>query len=157
MNRRDKLYERLFYLSENWYRRNFKKNRIPWNVSMDSLRRYKTDQLGYSYYAFLSKNNLNILPKLETHDMFHVLTNTNTEVKHEIALQFYLLGNGKRSFYQFMVLLFSIGYIEKLPLFIKAYKKGKQSNPFHHLNYESLLNTNTSAFIKQYNIQKFTI
>lgn len=156
MKSRDKLYEHLFYLSENWYRKNFKRKRTAWNISMEKLKLFKHHELGFHYYNFLATNNLHILPKLETHDMFHVLTQTNTEVKHEIALQFYLLGNGKRSFYQFMVLLFSIGYLEKMPLFYKAYRKGKQSLPFHHLNYEKLLHQDISAFIQQYNIQPFT-
>lgn len=151
---RDKFYEILFYSSEGVYRRYFKRKKKAWNLTKHDLLVFKEGQLGHDYRCFLNRNQLDILPKFERHDIMHVLTATNTQVKNEVALQFYLLGNGKLSVYQVFVLISSIGFIDQLPLFIRSYKKGKQALPFHQLSYEELLHVNTSQFIEQYNITK---
>lgn len=154
MTLRDKIYLALFNLSENWYRNTFKKKVKAWKVSLEELKNYPKYQLGYKYYEFLTKNGVNILPKLESHDMLHVLTNTGTKVKDELALQYYMLGNGKRSIYQAFVLISSLFYLDRLPYFIKAFKNGKNSTPFHHLNFEEILNQPLTETIKKYNIKE---
>ncbi len=152
MGFRNKIYITLFQVSENWYRKHFKRNVIAWQVTLPYLKSLNKNLIGYKYYFFLKKNGLNMLPKLETHDMFHVLTNANTEVKTELALQYYLLGNGKRSVYQAAVIISSICYLDQLKLFIKAYKNGKKSKPFHHLDFEKLLQQPLDLIRTEYNI-----
>lgn len=156
MTARDKIYLALFTYSENWYRNTFKKNVTAWKVTLAELKNYPKEELGYKYYTFLNDNNFNILPKLESHDMLHVLTKTGTQVKDELALQYYMLGNGKRSVYQFFVIISSLFYLDEAKYFIKAFKNGRKSKPFHHLKFEKILNESLDSIIVKYNIQKIT-
>ena len=58
----------------------------------------------------------------EDHDVFHVLTRTGLTVKNEIELQFYLLGNGKRSLFLFIVIGSSNFYTFLRPCHLIAIK-----------------------------------
>ena len=122
---RNKFYKILFFASEGLYRRYFKRKKRAWNITKSDLSVFKDDQLGHAYYSFLLDNELDILPKFERHDIMHVLTSTNTEVKNEVALQYYLLGNGKLSVYQIFVLISSIGLLISCHyLFARTEKEG---------------------------------
>ena len=151
---KDKIYEILFKLSENIYRKLFKKNVKAWNITMDKLKKIENRKLGKEYYNFLNTNGFSILPKLESHDIFHVITGTGTKVKDEISMQFYLFANGKRSIYQFIVICSSIFYLEHFRFFLKQYKKGKNALPFYHLDFENLLENNLNEIITNYNITR---
>jgi len=79
-------------------------------------------------------------PKLENHDVFHVLTKTGITVPDEIAMQYYLMGNGKRSMYLYMVILVgTLLYPDKFRLFKTAYKKGARAYSFYQLDFKKLL------------------
>ena len=151
---KDKIYEKLFNLSENWYRKLFKRNTKSWNISLKKLEQTKNGSLGNEYFKFLTINNFSILPKLETHDVFHVITGTGTKVKDEISMQYYLFANGKRSVYQAIVMLSGILYLEHFNFFIQQYKKGKKALPFHHLDFENMLEINLNQLIVEYKITK---
>lgn len=88
---------------------------------------------------FLVKNNYSIQPNLEEHDVYHVLTNCGTTVKEEIKMQFYLLGNGKKTPFVFIVISASIFYPFCYREFIECYKKGKKSLSFYHLDFSKML------------------
>ena len=151
---KDKIYETLFKISENWYRKLFKKKAQAWNITIEKLEKKENGKLGKEYYKFLNTNGFSILPKLESHDIFHVITGTGTKVKDEISMQFYLFANGKRSVYQALVICSSIFYIEHYNFFFQQYKKGKQALPFHHLDYKNLLDTDLKELITNYNITR---
>ncbi|MDY8138571.1 hypothetical protein [Aquimarina sp. 2201CG5-10] len=131
--------ETIYEWSKTPYQRWFKKN-PPWEMTTKTLIQFPKDSLGFHLGCFLLKHNFSPQPKLENHDVFHVLTDTGTSVPEEISMQYYLLGNGKRSIYLFMVILLgTILYPDKLLLFKRAYQKGKVAYPFHQLDYQKLL------------------
>ncbi len=118
----------------------FKKNEA-WQFNAEELKEYPSDSLGYHMGKFLVANSFQLQEKLESHDVFHVLTNTGTTVPEEISMQFYLMGNGKRSFYLFTVILIgSMLYPEYWKFFIYKYTCGKSALPFHQLEFQKLLN-----------------
>ncbi|SHJ81514.1 Coenzyme Q (ubiquinone) biosynthesis protein Coq4 [Maribacter aquivivus] len=118
----------------------FKKNEA-WQYNAEELKEYHSNSLGYHMGEFLVANNFQLQDKLESHDVFHVLTNTGTTVPEEISMQFYLMGNGKRSFYLFTVILIgSMLYPEYWKFFISKYTCGKSALPFHQLEFQKLLN-----------------
>lgn len=136
---RDKIIERLYELSSGPYTR-LMKNKTAWNVTKEDLLNYPSGSLGLHLGQFLDRYNLSIQPKLENHDIFHILTQTEVKVADEIGMQYYLYGNGKRSLYLYMVA--SIGFLFYPLLFphlLKQYRRGKKALPFHHLDYEHLL------------------
>jgi len=117
------------------------KKNDAWDLGIKDLQRFPKGTLGQSMGDFLVMNNFDLQEKLESHDVFHVLTNTGITVPEEISMQFYLLGNGKRSSYLFTVILLgSLLYPDYLKFFYNRYKKGKSALSFHQLDFYKLLN-----------------
>jgi len=145
--------ETLYEISKKPYQKWFKNN-SPWNITASELITYPMHSLGFHLGCFLLQHNFEPQPKLENHDVFHVLTGLGISVPDEIAMQYYLLGNQKRSIYLFMVITVgTILYPDQWKLFKKAYQKGKASYPFHGLDFSKLLDKNIhqlrSAFLIQ--------
>ncbi len=74
-----------------------RRNRKAWDVDMHSLEKMPAHTLGNDLFLFLKANNLTLMPKIEFHDVYHVLFELNTDIKSETLLQFVPLGNGRRS------------------------------------------------------------
>ncbi|MFS4493736.1 hypothetical protein [Maribacter sp. 2308TA10-17] len=118
----------------------FKKNEA-WDLGIEDLLQYSKGTLGYQMGYFLLSNNFDLQEKLESHDVFHVLTGTGTTVPEEVSMQFYLLGNGKRSAYLFSVIfLGGLLFPDYFKMFLSKYRRGKASLPFHQLDFKKLLN-----------------
>lgn len=129
----------LYEWSKKPYQKWFKKNE-PWNLEIQDLLNFPNGSLAFELGNFLDNNNFEIQDKLENHDVFHLITNTGVSVPEEIALQFYLLGNGKLSMYLLLVIITgSILFPDYIKTFIHAYKNGKSCAPFYHLDYKKIL------------------
>ena len=136
---RDYLIEKLYECSKKPYQKYFKKNE-PWNIDKTVLMDYPEESLGFGLGNFLYKNHFDLQEKLEDHDIIHVLTNTGITVYEEIGMQYYLLGNGKKSLYLFMVILTgTIFYPKRMPYFIQQFKRGKKAHSFHYLDFSKML------------------
>ena len=131
--------ENLYEWSKVPYQKYIKQNN-PWPISVDKLAKYPKTSLGFHLANFLTQHCLEMQPKLESHDVFHVLTGTGVSVPEEISMQYYLFGNGKRSLYLFTVIpLGTLLYPDFLNRFRKAYCRGKRAWPFHQLDFSKLL------------------
>ncbi|WP_281234265.1 hypothetical protein [Flavobacterium gelatinilyticum] len=149
---RDFLIEKLYECSKQPYQKYFKKN-TPWNIDKTALMNYPEESLGYGLGNFLFKNHFDIQEKLEDHDIIHVLTNTGITVYEEIGMQYYLLGNGKKSLYLFMVILSgTLFYPKRINYFIEQYKRGKQAHSFHYLDFSKMLFISVSTIQQSFNI-----
>lgn len=136
---KDLLIEKMYEMSKKPYQKLFK-NKQPWEVSQTELLEYPDETLGFHLACFLLKYNFEIQPKLEDHDIIHILTNTGISVPEEIGMQYYLYGNGKRSLYLFMVILTgTLFYPTKISYFLKQFKRGKEAFQFHYLDYSKML------------------
>ncbi len=131
--------ETIYEWSKKPYQKWFKKNQA-WDIPVKKLIVYPKESLGFHLGCFLLKYDFNPQPKLEDHDVIHVLTDIGITVPEEIAMQYYLLGNGKRSMYLIAVILLgTFLFPDKIKFFRKAYKKGKAAYPFYQLDYKKLL------------------
>ncbi|MEX0290544.1 MAG: hypothetical protein AB3N14_15675 [Flavobacteriaceae bacterium] len=131
--------EHLYEWSKRPYQKYFKKT-DPWTQSAQELLQYPEGTLGFHLACFLLKHHFELQPKLESHDVFHVLTDTGISVPEEISMQYYLLGNGKRSLYLFTVIVLGTSlYPDELSRFYKAYQRGRRALPFHQLDFSRLL------------------
>lgn len=136
---KDLLIEKLYEISKKPYQKFFKKNQ-PWNISLQEFLHYPEETLGFHLGCFLLKHNFDIQPKLEDHDVIHVLTNTGISVPEEIGMQYYLFGNGKRSLYLYMVMLTgTIFYPTKINYFKQQLRRGQNALQFHYLDYSKML------------------
>lgn len=133
------LLEKLYEWSKIPYRWLFK-NEAPWDISVKELLTYPSETLGYHLGCFLLGHQFTPEPQLEDHDVFHVLTQTGISVPDEIAMQFYLLGNGKRSAYLLTVLCVgTLLFPDELHRFKKSYQNGRKAHRFYDLNFLKLL------------------
>ncbi len=150
---KDKLIEKLYEISKKPYQKFFKKNQ-PWTIEKSELLQHKQETLGFHLGCFLIKYHFEIQPKLEDHDVIHVLTNTGISVPDEIGMQFYLLGNGKRSLYLFMVIATgTCFYPTRFQYFINQFRRGKSAHRFHQLDFSKMLHFEIVEIQNTFNIQ----
>lgn len=123
------------------------KNKKPWNITTTQLLAMEASSFGHHLGLLLQKNGFQLIPKVERHDAYHLLTGFSTSVEDEIALQYCCYGNGKKTLYLFGVLLVGTLLLpEYVTYYIKAYKYGKEANTFHHFNYKQVLPLNFNTF-----------
>jgi ubiquinone biosynthesis protein Coq4 len=133
------IFEKMYEITKKPYQKWLKKNQ-PWNIDIPELINYPEDSLGFHLGNFLVANNFEMQPKLEDHDIIHVLTNTGVTVEEEIGMQFYLLGNGKRSLYLYMVIASgTLFYPYHFRQFLDYYQRGKKAHHFHDLQFLRML------------------
>lgn len=150
---RDLLIEKMYELTKRPYQKFLKKG-IAWNVTPKELINYKEDSLGFHLGCFLLKYNFEMQPKLEDHDVIHVLTNTGVSVVDEIAMQYFLFGNGKKSAYLFMVICIgTVFYPTKIKHFIHNYNRGKKAHQFHDLDFYKMLSIPLKTIQSTFNIK----
>ena len=128
----------------------FKRNK-PWGISRSELLLYPPESLGFHLGCFLLKQHFEPQPHCENHDIFHILTGYMTDTAQEIALQFFLYGNGKHS--PFLHLAMFAGIIlfpDQYALFREAYRKGTQAKRLFDLDYKPLLTHSFISLKKQY-------
>ena len=116
------------------------KRKQPWNLSRAELQRFQPGSLGNVLGHYLELQDFELMPKLEVHDICHLLTGTPTDVPGEIALQFLLFGNGKRSAYLIGVLIVgSLLFPDRWSQFRAAFHQGSALPRFHDVDYQPLL------------------
>lgn len=153
MTVRDKILERLFHISSYPYRTFIKTNK-KWSISKSDLLQYKNGSIGNELGKFLHKHHFDLLAKAEKHDIFHIITNFSTDVVDEIAMQFYLCGNGKRSLYLlFVILIGTIAYVDKFSYFKASFYKGNANMPIHDFNFYNNLEMNLSDFKRNHRLK----
>lgn len=140
MNVREKICVLLFEKSKIPYAKIFKRKKTPWQYDKSKLLQLKSGTLGHQMGRFLERNNFDLIPRLERHDAYHILTGYHTDVKDEIALQYLCFGNGKRSKYLFLVLICgTILNPEHWQYFKKSYQIGNRARKFYHWEFKDLL------------------
>ena len=150
---RDLFIEKMYELSKKPYQKFFKKGEA-WDVEINQLIQLPNDSLGFHLGCFLLKYNFEIQPKLEDHDIIHVLTNTGISVVDEIGMQYYLYGNGKRSLYLMMVIISgTLFYPTRFSYFKQQYKRGKTAHEFYGLDFLNMLSFSLTHIQQTFNIQ----
>ena len=150
---KDLIIEKMYELTKKPYTK-FMKKGIPWNITSSELIVYNQDSLGFHLGCFLLKYNFEIQPKLEEHDVFHVLTNLEVTVTDEIAMQYFLLGNGKKSSYLIMVIIIgTLFYPTHLKKFKENYKRGKLAHRIFDLEFQKMLTIPITTIRNTFNIK----
>ena len=132
----------LFEISQKLYTSMFKSDQ-PWGISVKDLLTYPKMSFGFHLGKFLSNNNFELIPKVERHDCYHLLTGYGTEVEDEVALQWLCYGNGKRSLYLYgSILLGTVILPDYYKYYFDSFNLGKRANAFYDLDYQKLLKVN---------------
>jgi ubiquinone biosynthesis protein Coq4 len=129
------------------------KNNKEWHIKKEEFLLFPKNSIGYQLGQFLKTNNLEVQPNLEEHDVYHTLTNIGITVKNEIELQYFLLGNGKKSPFVFIVIITGfLFYPTDYKHFKTFYTKGKKAHQLYHLQFKNLLSISLAEFKSTYNI-----
>lgn len=122
---------------------NFGAKEKAWNINTTDLLKFPDGSVGKILGEFLKKNRLELIAGAESHDLYHVLFSFSTSFRDEVALQFFLNGNGKKSIASFGT---SIGAWFIFPLqwnYLKAsYVRGKKCMDISKLHPKAILTEN---------------
>ncbi len=128
------------------YRRFFKRKKRQWTFTEEQLLYFQADSLGRKLGEFYKTHGFRMIPKYENHDVHHLLTSYGTKMPEEIAMQYLLLGNGKRSAYLLGAITFgTFVYPEHFKMYLNAFRKGRKMITFHHWNFEEMLDKNVHS------------
>jgi ubiquinone biosynthesis protein Coq4 len=123
------------------------KKKAPWNITTEQLLDMERNTFGYALGNLLHSNGFELIPKVERHDAYHLLTGFGTSVKDEIALQYCCFANGKRTPYLFGVLFLGTLLLpDYIPYYKKAFQYGKQANSFYHFDFKQILPLDYTGF-----------
>ncbi|WP_053975792.1 Coq4 family protein [Mangrovimonas xylaniphaga] len=137
---RKQLIHWLFEISKTIYTRIFKHHE-PWGITTNQLLQLPEASFGRHLGEFLNQHGFELIPKVERHDCYHVLTGYGITVENEIALQYLSFGNGKQSPYMYgAILLGTLILPDYLSYYLDSYTIGKKANTFHNLDFKKLLN-----------------
>lgn len=119
---------------------NFGSKDKNWNISTAKLLEYPVGSLGKTLGEFLKQYEVELLAGAEYHDIHHVLFDYSISFKDEVALQFFLHGNGNKSIASIST---RIGAWCLLPTewkYLKAaYERGKKCKDISSINFKSML------------------
>jgi ubiquinone biosynthesis protein Coq4 len=150
---RELLIEKMYEISKKPYQKMFKKQKA-WDIDIPKLIVMPQETLGFQLGCFLLKYNFEIQPKLEDHDIIHVLTNTGISVVDEIGMQYYLFGNGKKSSYMFAVIIIgTLFYLSKTKHFKNQFQRGRQAHQFYNLDFQKMLTIPIQTIQESFNIK----
>lgn len=143
----------LYDHTQTMYRKLFKKKKRAWQFTETQLLYFAEDSLGRKLGEFYKKHGFRMISKMENHDVYHLITENSTKIEDEIAMQYLLLGNGKRSAYLCgVILLGTLVFPEYWKSYKNAFLKGRKMRVFHNWDFEDLLSQNfhsLQAFINR--------
>ncbi len=131
MGLRQRFLTRLFATTHGLYARVGKRGQDPWALDTVRLLAFPVGSLGHAVGSHLREGGFDLLPRLEDHDVFHVVTGIGASVEEEVELQWQLAGNGKRSAYCVgTALLGAAVFPEEWARFRAAWRRGAEQVPF---------------------------
>ncbi|WBV55800.1 Coq4 family protein [Chryseobacterium daecheongense] len=141
--------------TQKFYRRYFKKKKRQWQFNEKQLLSFNEDTLGRKLGEFYKRYGFTMIPKMENHDVHHLITGCGTNFEDEIAMQYLLLGNGKLNAHLLAaIILGTLILPEYSKMYLQAFRKGQNMRSFHHWDFEALLwqnFENLKDFIQQKN------
>lgn len=125
------------------YLNTFKASKPKWKYSLKDLRNFPVGSLGKELANFLDENKIDLIPKAENHDIFHWITGFDITAKDEIAMQYWLVGNGKLTPYTMGTCFIGMVVMPEFwKSYVKALKKGMKSTRISNWNFQNMLYTN---------------
>jgi ubiquinone biosynthesis protein Coq4 len=124
---------------------NYGSNDKNWNLSTFELLQYPEGSLGKTLGDFLNQHQVELLNGAEYHDIHHVLFDYSISFKDEVALQFFLHGNGKKSIASISTRIGAWCLLPTQWKYLKAaYERGKTCKDISSINFKSMLNQDLS-------------
>jgi hypothetical protein len=110
------------------------------DVSIDELINYPKESLGFHLGCFLFNNSYEIDPKPQKEDIYRLLLTREVSNKEEIAMHFYLFGNGDLRLSTLFILASGmVFYPHCTRYFYQKYYEGKNALRFYDLDHFRML------------------
>ena len=117
-----------------------KKEQTKTELSMDDLIDYPQDSLGFQLGNHLFNNSFEPDPIPEKEDIYRILITEKISDKEDIAMYYYLLGNGYITPQAiFIIITGALLYPLSIKYFYSKYRDGKNALRFHDLDYFKML------------------
>lgn len=111
-----------------------------WGLTRADMLRYPAGTLGHELGLFLKRESLQPVDRIERHDAFHILLGFSTSLEDEAAMQFFLVGNGKRSPFTLATAAFTTLVMpDKWGRFLHEFRRGRQARSIAKWNFLLLL------------------
>ena len=144
-NFREKVLTKLVGLLNPIYKALMPRNRA-WKLTKADLNRFPKGSLGRDLSNFLDENKFDLLPYLETHDVYHVLLGYKPTIIDESRMYFFLLGNGKYSFEVINTVLISLVLLpEYWSDLFSHFHRGKACKNISKWDFRYLMHEETSV------------
>lgn len=109
-------------------------------ITMDELINYPKDSLGFHLGCFLFNNSCEPDPVPEKEDVYRLLLTENVSNKEEIAMHYYLFGNGDLSLRTLFIMASgAVFYPHHILHFYKRYRDGRNAFRFYDLDHFRML------------------
>lgn len=108
-----------------------------YQAKKERLRALPTGTIGRSIAGLLDENQLDLIPRFESHDLKHVLLGYGMTPEDEIRMQAFLLGNGNHSLACLLFLSFGLLMPEIWPALRAEFRKGRNTASISHLTLEN--------------------
>ena len=119
---------------------NFGPKERSWDLNTADLLLFPEGSVARTLGEFLRKNRLEPIAGAESHDLYHVLFDYPTSFRGEVALQFFLRGNGKTSIASFGTSLGAWLIFPGQWSYLKACEaRGKKCNDISRLDLKGIL------------------
>ena len=121
--------------------------------SVNDLREMPDGSMGRELLIFLETYKLHLLTDYESHDIKHTLLSYPADEEGEAGLQYFMLGNGQRSFPVLITVLVSYCTMpEYHQSFRKAYSRGQKTPRLRGTNWFALMPLPYHTVLQQLNI-----
>lgn len=112
----------------------------PSGISMDQLINYPKDTLGFHLGSFLFNNSYEADPVAEQEDVYRLLIMQEASNKEEIAMHYYLFGNGDLSLRTLFIMVTGAVFFPHCVVhFYNKYRDGKNALRFYDLDHFRML------------------
>lgn len=129
--------------------------RKAWGITVENLKTFPEGSLGHQLHQFYCREGFAPISKSEHHDVFHVLLEYNTGVKDETGMQFFLMGNGKRSPFTASCCFVSfLLFPEYRKYYLHEYRSGKSKPAFVHLHFKCKLGTQLQELRNEFKLKQ---
>ena len=118
---------------------------------MQAMRAMTVGTIGNDISKMLTRHNLTVIPKFESHDLKHMVLGYGMSSIDEIRMQAYLLGNGNYSIFCVLFLASGILFPGKFSAFYRAYKMGRIAPSILHLSIDDCMMLKTTVIKSKYN------
>lgn len=139
----EKIIAKSFYLSV-WIIEQFSETE-KLKKKVEQLDELEEGTLGKEIAKCLKKNNLNLVPNYESHDLKHSLLNFEMTPLDEIRMQAFMIGNGNWSIPSLVIFIYGVILLPgKWKLFREDYQKGRKATPIKDWSIDEFANKKIS-------------